>query len=78
MIRYRTVIIDSITKSKSSMSGNRYITDIHEMRIQIQSKLEEYDEMGYDLHTMQPIIGGVYSSSYTQAFVFVFKLRENV
>ncbi len=76
MIKYRTVVIDVDMKSKSSMSSKRYQIDIPELRMHIQSKLEEYDEMGYDLVEMEPLTSSIYNSSYTQAIVMIFKLRE--
>lgn len=76
MIKYRTVVIDVDMKSKSSMSSKRYQIDLPELRIQIQSKLEEYDEMGYDLVEMEPVMSSIYNSSFTQAVILIFKLRE--
>lgn len=76
MIKYRTVIVDAEMKSKSSMSSKRFIIDTHELRIQIQSKLEEYDEMGYDLFEMETILSSQHGSSFVEAVLIVFKLRE--
>ena len=76
MIKYRTVVLDVDMKSKSAMSSKRYQIDIHELRIQIQSKLEEYDEMGYDLIEMEPVLASMYNSTFTQAVIMIFKNRE--
>ena len=77
MIKYRTVIIDVDMRSKSSMSSKRYQIDIPELRMHIQSKLEEYDEMGYDLIEMEPLTSSIFNSSFTQAIAMIFKLRED-
>ena len=77
MIKYRTVIIDADMRSKSSMSSKRYQIDTPELRIQIQSKLEEYDEMGYDFVEMEPVIASLYNTSYTQAVILIFKMRQD-
>lgn len=76
MIKYRTVVVDVDMRSKSSMSSKRYMVDALELRIQIQSKLEEFDEMGYDLFEMEPLLASLYNSTYTQAILMVFKIRE--
>ena len=76
MIKYRTVIVDVDMKSKSSMSSKRYQIDLPELRMQIQSKLEEYDEMGYDFVEMEPVTASLYNSNYTQAVILIFKMRE--
>ena len=78
MIKYRTVIVDVDMRSMSSMSSKRYQVDLPELRIQIQSKLEEYDEMGYDFVEMEPITSSLYNSTFTQAVVLIFKIREIV
>jgi hypothetical protein len=58
------------------MSSKRYQVDVSELRIQIQSKLEEYDEMGYDLMEMETITSSSYNSTFTQAVILIFKMRE--
>ncbi len=78
MIKYRTVVVDAEMKSKSSFSSKRYQIDLHELRMQIQSKLEEYDEMGYDLIEMEPVMSSLYNSTFTQAVILIFKMREDV
>lgn len=77
MIKYRTVSVDIDTKAKSSWSSKRYTPDLPEVRIQVQSKLEEYDEMGYDLFSITPLQACVMNNSYTHSILLVFKLRED-
>lgn len=78
MIKYRTVVVDVDMRSKSSMSSKRYQIDLPELRIQIQGKLEEYDEIGYDLVEMEPVLASLYNSCYTQAVILIFKMRPDV
>lgn len=77
MIKYRTVIVEPEPKSMSSMSAKRYIVDLLDIELKIQATLEEFDKMGYDLIEMEPLLGSVYNSTMTQAFVLIFKIRED-
>jgi hypothetical protein len=76
MIKYRTVIVEPEAKSKSGLSSKRYLINLLDLELKIQATLEEFDKMGYDLFEMEPIIGSIYNSTMTQAFVLIFKSRE--
>lgn len=78
MIKYRTVIVEPEPKSKSGLSAKRYIIDLLDFELKIQATLEEFDKMGYDLIEMEPIVGSVYNSTMTQAFVLIFKKQGNI
>jgi hypothetical protein len=77
MIKYRTVIVEPDMKSKSALSSKRYMVDLLDLRLRIQTTLEEYDKMGYDLVEMEPFVGSYFNNTMTQAFILIFKMRDN-
>lgn len=78
MIKYRTVTIDATTASKSIWKQDYYQVDMHELRLQIQGKIDEMDDMGYELMEMEAVIqsNGSTGGSRTQGYVLIFKSRE--
>lgn len=77
MIKFRTVSVDVDMKSTSAFSAKRFTPDMPEVRIQVQSKIEEYDEMGYDLWQMTPVNASVMQNTFTYSILMVFKMRDD-